>query len=66
MRNFLKSSLAAVGAIVVCGVSSTAAHAAALGGGDGLGGSVIGSGNSYNYDVNFATIALGNLLGLLS
>ncbi|GLX22866.1 MULTISPECIES: hypothetical protein [Streptomyces] len=65
MRNLLKPSLVAVGALVVCGISSTAAHAAALGG-DGLGGSVIGSGNSYGYSVNFATIALGNLLGLLS
>ncbi|MCX5381275.1 hypothetical protein [Streptomyces sp. NBC_00091] len=65
MRKFLKSSLVAVAAIVVCGASATAANAAALGG-DGLGGSIIGSGNSYDYDVNFATIALGSLLGLLS
>ncbi|MFD0357899.1 hypothetical protein ACFVHW_29815 [Streptomyces sp. NPDC127110] len=65
MRNFLKSSLVAVAAIVVCGVSTTAANAAAPGGGDGLGGSVIGSGNSYNWDANFAAIELSPILNLI-
>ncbi|WP_405977799.1 hypothetical protein [Streptomyces sp. NBC_00158] len=67
MRTFLKSSLVAAAAIVACGLATTTASAAApVGGDDGLGGSVIGSGNSYDYDVNIGNISLGSLLGLAS
>ncbi|MEV8531961.1 hypothetical protein [Streptomyces sp. NPDC051211] len=61
MRNFLKSSLVAVAATVVCCASATVANAAVMGG-DGIDSSntYIGSGNTYNYEI------LSGILNLLN